>query len=284
MNRKSYILFASLLASCSVNDSFEVSKNEGVGSVALYAEITNEVGATIASKAENSTYTIPTELVPSASDLKLAIYEKITDSESGTEYNLYKEYANLSAYDAPEMSAGDYTAIVSYGEGIDVESATNAFFTDTLDFTIVANESITASMNATLANSIVKLQVTDDFNTYFAGGATLKLSTEAGGSIELDFPLADDADESILFVEANTNLYVGGTAIKQDPGTGVAPSVTFATTKVGVANQGMMNNVIIDASDTGGASITITINGTITTVSTTTVDVNSGSITTETEE
>lgn len=284
MNKKPYILFAALLAACSANESFDVSKNEGEGSMAIVAQVSDGVDVTTSTRSESDTYTISADLIPAVDDLKLSIYQRAIDETNSSIYTLYQDYASLGEYDTPNMPAGDYTAIVTSASDINEESETNAFFADSLDFTITKDVSSEAAITATLANSIVQLQVTDQLTNYFAGGVSLKLSTEAGATIELDFPLSDDTQEKILFVAPNTALYLEGTAIKQDPGTGVAPSVTFTKTKVGVATSGMMNRVVVDAAETGGADITVTIDDTIIVASETTVDVNSGTVTTETIE
>ncbi len=278
MNKRLSVLLLTLLAACSTDDSQDITMDEGMGRMNLSVEINDEIEASISTRATES-YSIPTELVPESGDLKLSIYKKSGSEE--TIYELYQEYASLDDYNAPSMPIGHYTATVESGEGIDVESETNAVFKGSIDFTVTDSEEAGESaISASLANAIVSIQVTDAFNNYYAGGATLTLSTENGGDITIDFPNASSTDK-ILFVAPETTLYISGTAVKQDPGTGTAPTVTFAKSEVGVATTAMMNNIIVDATETGGASITVTINDTITTVSTTTVDVNSGSTTTE---
>ncbi|MFI3288753.1 MAG: DUF4493 domain-containing protein [Rikenellaceae bacterium] len=279
MNKRLSVLLLTLLAACSTDDSLNITMDEGMGRMNLSVEINDEVEASISTRAEES-YSIPTDLVPESGDLKLSIYKRSGNNEDATS-ELYGEYVSLDDYDTPSMPVGYYTATVESGEGIDTESSTNAVFSGSVDFTVTDSEEAgQAAISASLANAIVSLQVTDAFNNYYAGGATLTLSTENGGEITIDFPNASSTDE-ILFVAPEAALYIAGTAVKQDPGTGTAPTVTFAKSKVGVATTGMMNNIIVDATETGGASITVTINDTITTVSTTTVDVNSGMTTTE---
>ncbi len=283
MNKTPYILLAAaLFSACSINEALDIT--EGEGRMDFSVQVNSEVESASTTRAESDTYTISADLVPTTSELKLEIYEKNSYSDSEITYELYKEYASVDDYDTPAMPAGNYTAVVTNGGDINEESETNAVFADSVDFVINSVEEVgSTTLTATLQNSIIKLEVTDDFNNYFAGGATLKLTTDAGSELELNFPLDADEVEKILFVTPGTKLYLEGSAVKQDPGTGTAPTVTFTKNQVGTAVQGAMNSVLVDASETGGATITITINDTITTVSTTTVDVNSGNVTTETE-
>ncbi|MFI3249257.1 MAG: DUF4493 domain-containing protein [Rikenellaceae bacterium] len=282
MNKTPYILLAMLVAACSSNDSIDLAEVESTGSIALATQISNVVQADITTRASGETYQIADELVPSVDELALAIFKKSTDDS----YVLYKEYATINDYNnyngddtPPSLPIGNYMAVASSGD-IELEGETSAYFADSVNFTIIPSENIgTASLDVKLANSIVRLNVTDAFNNYFEGGASLTISTEDGASLSLNFPASED--EQIMFVAPDTNIYLWGTAVKQDPGTGTAPTVTFTKSLIGVAEAGILNSIVLDASSTGSSSITVTINDTITTVGTTTIDVNSGSVTTE---
>lgn len=318
MKKRVYIALATLLAvACSAEESPEITSSEEMGRIGFTLQSESVIEATTTTRAteddgdtneegEDTTddgttedvipegsYILAEELIPTESDFDITIYTRSYDDDGVPVYELVEKYDSVEEYNTaeedendssiltpPYLTAGEYTATITNKYDISEESATNACFAGGVDFTVVARKTDSeSSIEATLQNSIIRMEVTDQFNEYFEGGATLTLTTEAGGELTLDFPIDEGATEQILFVAPETNLYLSGTAIKQDPGNGTQPEVTFVKSNVGVAITATMNTVIVDAEDVGQGSITITLNDSITKINTTSVDLNDGETT-----
>lgn len=291
MKKRIYILCAAaLLAACGAEEesSIDLSIPEGMGCVPIELSISDSVESNVTkANSYDENYSIPEELIPSEDKFKLMLYKK---SDETNEYELYKEYDKVSDYSNAEVDkydpevtytqylpAGSYAAVASDGGDIDIESSTNVVYGDSTTFTVIErNVTATKFMVAELENSIIRLKVTDNFNNYFAGGASMTLSTANGSEIAVEFPFDDKAQDSILFVAPETRLFLAGTATKQDPGTGSAPSVTFSKKEVGSTVINKMNTVLVDVEEAGGATIKISLNDQIIDVPIVEIDLNEG--------
>lgn len=273
MNKTAYILIAALFIACSKDDSS--STPNLMGQMSISAQVNGEVEQVSSTRATSESYTIDSELVPLEDDLDLTLYIL-----SGDERTLYMAYESLEVYnndgELPYLPYGQYRALVTNGKDSSEEGAESAFFADSVEFTLIDSNVVSKSLDVKLANSIVQLKVTDSFNNYFAGGATLSLSTADGAELEVEFPLEEDAEEAILFVKAGAEISLEGEAIKQDTGTGAVTTTTFTKCAIGMAEAGVMNTYTIDTASAGGAEVTFTINDTIVTTSSTSIDVNTG--------
>ncbi len=274
MNKTLYIFLAALVASCSADDeSIDISAPDGMGRVNFSLSINDQVDIST-TRATNVYYFIPDSLIPTKEELPLKIYQEVTNENDSTYYALYQEYESVDEYNnaevddddpelytSPYLPAGNYAATVSNGLDINVESNVNAVYGDSISFTVVARKTdVTKAITAKLTNAIVRLSVTENFNSYFAGGASLTLSTENDSSFTVEFPLSEGAVDSVLYVAPQTKLYLKGSAVKQDPGTGTAPTVTFTKSEIGVAKQYYMNTVLVDVDEVGGSTIEVSIN------------------------
>ncbi len=290
MKKILYILLATFAVACSNDkESFDISIPDGMGLMRFNVDVLSQVESTTDTRVV-STYNIPAEYIPTNDSLNLKIYQEVYDEDANLVYELYAEYASLTEYNnsvdeddesvdddessdaddnlltkSPYLPAGDYYALVTNGHDINEESLTNAYFADSTLFTIVARDTErSTSMNIMLQNSIINIEVTDNFLKYYEGGASLKLTTENGAAITLDLPLADDYVQEHLYVQPYTRLYLEGTAVKQGTGTGVTPTVTFTKSEIGIATKSKLNCVVVDAEDAGGATIEVTLNNEIT--------------------
>ncbi|MFI3249301.1 MAG: DUF4493 domain-containing protein [Rikenellaceae bacterium] len=282
MKKNLYIMLAAaLLASCSSEDLIgeSVENRDEMGCVAL--SLTSEsVIESVTTTRATETYELAEDLLPEQFKVEI----KNSEGAVAGSYESLNDYNNaeldpedLSKTTPPYLKAGDYTVTISDLRDTSVESATNACFAAEGEFTIVAQKtSGTCALTATLQNAAIRVQTTDRFNEYFEGGSKLTLTTTAGSELTVEFPLATGAEEPILFVDPESEIFFSGEATKQDPGTGTAPVVTFTKNSVGTVNKGQMNSVVIDASETGSASVTIVINSEITETYTFDIDLNEG--------
>ncbi len=282
------ILSAVALVACSSSSSDDIPTptESGVGTMYLDFSASNEIEIVTKSRA-SSIVEIPEAYIPAADDFKLTITGSYWDPTSETYMDFYEEYESISAYNSmeeddedpqatmpPYLVAGEYTAVMEYGEGIYVESPTNAHFRGEVSFTVVARKNdATTSISATLQNSIVKLTTTDYFKSYFAQGATLNLSTTQQTTLTVDTTV-DGSEDQLLFVSPGTTLYLSGEGVKQDPGDGSKPTVVFTKSSIGVSKVQTLSTVVVDADDAGGESISVTLDDTFTEINETTVDLH----------
>ncbi len=290
MKKRILILLATaFFAACSTSDDIEPTMPEyGEGRISLGFSASNlvEIGGP-SLKSASATVDIPEEFIPTADDFKLTITGRYYDPASETYIDFSQEYESITAYNnmeedaddptqfnPPYLVAGEYTAVAEYGEGVNIESATNAHFKGEVSFTIIARENnATANLNVTLQNSIIKLTTTDNFKNYYSGGATLSLSTTQETTITIDTTDAD-SEEQILFVSPTTSLYLEGKGVKQDPGNGNPPTVTFYKTLIGSTTAMTMTTVEVDADDAGGKFIGVSVNDEYTEINETEVDLH----------
>ncbi len=275
MKRLLTLLTAALCVACSSDEiSSEITPEYGEGRISLGVSASTEVEIVSKSRAA-STVEIPSEYIPETDDFSLTITGTYYDPSSETTLDFYQEYESISAYNSmesevdangvtqyypPYLVAGNYTAVMEYGEGVDVENSTNAHFWGSVDFTIVARENdAEATLTVTLQNSMVMLNTTDNFRDYYAGGAKLTLSTTQQTELTIE-TLVEDSEEQILFVSPDTSLYLKGEGYKQDPGDGSSPKVTFSQSYIGTSVKQTLSTVVVDTGDTGGATIGVTLN------------------------
>ncbi len=294
MKNRAYILLSILMAACSQAESVDPTAERGEGRMTIgfdpreMVEISTSTRATEESE-ELDIYEIPAKLIPTAEEMQLTISGTYYPEDSDTLAEFYEEYESIAAYNTmesdesdpsiktpPYLPAGDYTATISNGKNPLYESETNASFSGSAEFTIYARDNNgKCKIEATLQNSIIRMTRTTLFDKYFAGGSTLTLSTEQGTELTVTTP-SESTEEQILFVEPGTNIYFEGTAIKQDPGNGFPPTVTFAKDMIGETTLAQMTTVIADIENVGGGPIYLYFDGTIAKSYDNTVDLNEG--------
>ncbi len=269
------IMLAMASVACSKTaEESSASLNVGEGQMTILLDASSQISATTRSA---DTYELPESVIPSESDFSLSITGTYID-ESTLETKSYSySYASIeeynTAYEAaggvkspPYMPVGSYTATITDNRDMSEESSTNACFAGSVDFEIEARiVTATTTVTATLQNSVIRIQTTDDFNNYFEGGATLTITTESGATLNYTTP-TDSDEEDILFVVPATTLYLEGSAVKQSPteSDSAAPTVTFAKQFIGTVTAGEMSTILVDADQTGGATFNVTLNDEIT--------------------
>lgn len=270
---------AVMFASCSSEDILDGVSSDEMGCMTLSLASESVIESVTTTRATDQ-YEISEDLLPEKFQIKIYDSEGsvVGSYDSLDEYNKAEvDPDDLTVQTPPYLKAGNYTVKVSDLREITTESAENACFACDGSFTIEAKKtSGVCAMTATLQNSAIRIQTTDRFNEYFENGSELTLTTTAGNNLTVKFPLEDGEEEPILFVDPTSEIFFSGKATKQDPGTGSAPVVTFEKNSVGTVVLGQMNSVVVDASETGSASVTIVINNEITKTYTFDIDLNEG--------
>ncbi len=249
------VAVALLFASCvKGGDSAGIYVAEaGFGKVAFNVATESSV-ATRSDKFE-----LPAEYIPTAEEIELRIVGSYLDVDDDMQLKEYDQtFESVATYNEllPYLPAGDYTASVYHDN--------SAIFAGSVSFTVVARRlDAEANLTATLQNSAIKVTATDSFVGYFGGGATITISTSAGDKFQYIYPM--EGEPAIIFVDADLELYLEGEGTKQaTTESGRAESVTFTKQKIGTTAMATISNITIDAAAAGGATITVTLEDTIT--------------------
>ena len=222
----------------------EVVVQEGTGSVEFRCSTQPEVQfARTAAKADGQqTRTLPEGILPESADLKLSITGP--DGYSA-------EYETVAAYDAPQIRAGEYTAVFSCGDP-DKEGPDAAYFETVQDFTVVARKTSVENVAVGLANSVFSVVVSQWFADYYPE-YEIVIETESGHETTLSETDTEAETESQpVFVKAGTSLYFSGTAVKTN-----GAEVSFPRTEVAVTKSRTWQTLCIDASEAASGTIEI---------------------------
>lgn len=187
---------------------------------------------------------------PAAEDFALTIegvgHTYTADYATIVEFNDGNNYLHLGSYKATVV-AGDIAE-----EGYD-----KATFIGSEEFSVEARKNTDVQITATIANALVKVEVTENFKNYFVGGHTLKLTTAAGNEFDVT-----KQTEPIFIAPAS--FTIGGTAVKQPNQSGAAgTAVTLPEYKKENAAAQTLYTVKFDVENAGGATLTITLNDTL---------------------
>ncbi|MFI3328375.1 MAG: DUF4493 domain-containing protein [Rikenellaceae bacterium] len=256
------IMFAALLLTGCVKSGEALvgtSAEAGYGKVALNVATQSTIATR--TSGESDRFELPEEYIPTADEIELRIVGTYLDVDDDLKQKEYDQtFESVAAYNEllPYIPAGDYTASV-YHEG-----EAGAIFAGEVAFTVVARRlDAEESLTAVLQNSGLRVEATTIFLGYFGGGATLVISTSAGDEFTFVYPT--DEEPTILFVDAELELYLEGEATKQ-PTTesGRAETVTLTKQKIGTTAATTISRIEVDAAAAGGATITVKLNDTIT--------------------
>ncbi len=237
---KKFFTIASLLALTLSACSREAvkSEQEGKGQVTISCVTSDAVDAT---RANISCTT------PKADEFTLKI--------EGQDFS--KEYATIAEFNADSyLHHGSYKATVVAGdlanEGYDM-----ATFAGSTEFVVEARKQHDVEITAYIANALVQVDVTENFENYFVGGYTLTLTTSAGNEFDVT------AQTEPIFV-APASFTIGGTAVKQ-PNQSGAEGVTVALPEYKPTNVAAQTlyNVTFDVETAGSATLTISLNDTL---------------------
>lgn len=215
--------------------------HRGEGQVAFTCELLDAVGVT-----RSDTRQLPEGVLPASGDLKLVI--------SGEEGEI-ASYATMAEYDQPLLKEGDYTAAFTYGDP-SAEGAGKGYFAGGCSFTIVARKTVSQSVAVGLANALYSVSFSEWFGKYYTD-YELTVRTASGLETRYDSTSAGQQESDPVFVQADTDLYLSGTAVKTN---GVA--VTFPETLVGHATARTWHTLSIDAGSVGQAGLIVSLDDT----------------------
>ena len=238
---KKFFTIASLLALTLSACSKEAAKSEQEGKGQVTISCVAET--TVADTRANISCT-----TPAAEDFALEI--------EGVGHTYSKEYASIAEFNADNyLHFGNYKATVVAGD-IAEEGFNKPAFVGSEEFVVEARKDVNVEITASIANAIVKVETTENFERYFEGGYTLTLTTAAGN----EFPITAQSD--LLFI-APANFTISGTATKQAAQSGKEGAVVeLAYDATEVAAQ-TLYTVKFDVAEAGSATLTITLNETL---------------------
>ncbi len=173
----------------------------------------------------------------------------------GVGHTYAEEYATVAEFNDAEvyMKSASYKATVKSGD-VNNEGFDKATFVGSAEFVVEPRKHTNVEITATIANALVKVEVTDQFNAYFVGGHTLKLTTAAGNEFDVT------AQMEPLFIAPGA-FTISGTAVKQPNQSGVDGTVVaLPEYKNTDAKAQTLYTVKLDVVNAGSAQLTITLN------------------------
>ena len=191
-------------------------------------------------------------------DCTTPVVEDFALTIEGAGHTYSANYATIAEFNEGDnyLHLGSYKATVVAGD-VAEEGYDKATFVGSANFTVEARKNTEVEITAKIANTLVKVEVTDGFKTYFAGGHALKLTTAAGNEFDVT------AQTEPIFI-APASFTIGGTATKQPNQAGAEGTVVTLPNYVpeSVAAQ-TLYTVKFDVENAGGATLTITLNDTL---------------------
>ena len=237
---RKFFAFASLVAltlsACS-NESPK-SEMEGEGQVVINCAVATQVDETRA----NIDCT-----TPAVEEFKLTI--------DGVSHTYTADYATIAEFNEGDnyLHNGSYKATVEAGD-MTVEGYDKAVFAGSAEFIVEPRKNTEVEVTATIANALVKVEVTEAFKNYFVGGHNLKLTTAAGNEFDVT------AQAKPIFI-APAAFTISGTAVKQPNQSGAEGAVvTLPEYENEAAKPQTVHTVKFDVENAGRATLTITLN------------------------
>ena len=232
-------LFALALSACSKESAKGDEKGEGQVSIScVTTTVVDDTRANVSCT------------TPAAEDFSLKI--------DGVDHTYTASYATIAEFNSGDnyLHNGTFEATVSAGD-IAEEGYDKATFAGSAEFMVEPRKNTEVEVTATIANALVKVEVTDNFKTYFEGGHTLKLTTAAGN----EFDVTEQTEPLFIAPESFT---VSGTAVKQPNQSGAeGTTVTLPEYKNSEAKAQTLYTVKLDVENAGSAQLTITLNETL---------------------
>ena len=237
---RKFFTFASLVALMLSACSKEAAQSEqaGKGQVTINCNV-----ETVVDTRANISCT-----TPKAEDFALTI--------EGVGHTYIAEYNAIPMFNDGDnyLHLGDYVANIVAGD-VNVEGYDKVAFVGSSEFSVSARKQTDVAIDATIANAIVKVEVTDAFKGYFTD-YKLTLTTALGNEFDVT------KQQEPIFV-APTSFTISGTATKQPNQSGAeGVVVTLPEKKVDAAAR-TFYTVKFDVEQAGSALLTITLNDTL---------------------
>lgn len=234
-------LVALTLSACSKESA--KSDERGEGRVTFSCEAVAAVEETRATREVSCT-------TPAVEEYSLRI--------DGVGHTYTANYATIAEFNEGDsyLKSASYKATVTAGD-IAEEGYDKATFVGSAEFEVEPRKNTEVEITATIANALVKVEVTDNFTNYFPGGHTLKLTTAAGN----EFDVTEQTEPLFIAPDAFT---VSGSAVKQPNQSGAeGTTVTLPEYKNNDAKAQTYYTVKLDVENAGRATLTITLNDTL---------------------
>lgn len=243
------LLVSLSLASCSKEKMTE-------GEVAEKGRIAIDLGFDTMVEATRSELAYESDCTrPAAEDFKLVVEGLSFDYDP--EYSYREEFNSITELEGLYLYRGFYGVSASYGD-VTVEGYDKPAFVGVNErFEVEARKNVTVSVTATIANALVLVEVTENFEKYFAGGHSFNVVTAADNTFE-NVTAGDKAGKPIFIAPAS--FTVVGTATKQPNQSGAnAVVVNMTDTFENVAPR-TLYRVKMDVDTAGEATLKVTLN------------------------
>lgn len=164
---------------------------------------------------------------------------RIASKTGGFNYN--RVWARVANYDPKKdlLLEGDYEITIFstptwHGVANIEEGADKPYFEGTATpVTVERRKQTPVPIRAVLANTIVKIEFTDEFKGYFANGATFTLTTAAGNVFTVGYTAEEKSVADTYWYVRPDAFTISGRATKQRPSSTADPeTVQFADTKM----------------------------------------------------
>ena len=215
------------------------TKDHAQGSGQVSFSLFNDFEVVDQTKSNVSDYTA----LPAAKDFTITI----KDASAATFWT-----GKISEWDeATLLPVGSYTVSATYGS-IEEEGFDKPFFTGETGFAVVGAQVTPVKISVSLGNTVILVRCTDNFKNYYQ---------------DYTFNLVRDGQTVASFVKDETKAaFVDGYKISlQGTVTSATKTQTFTKDYTGL-NEATAYTIMFDASNVGGATITITFNDSVETV------------------
>lgn len=190
--------------------------------------------------------------IPNGGDfaLELSSQDASTGYEGGSwgSVNAYNEN-----YKKNYLKAGLYDAVVTWGDPTE-EGENKPYFEGMKRDNVIARQLVEFKIPAKLANSIVKVEFTDNFKSYFENGADFTITSGNGNTWDVDYDTTP-----YIFVQSGKDVTISGQATKQRPSATVEPAVVVFEDVTKTMAACTMYTYKYDVSTAGSVSVEITI-------------------------
>ncbi len=255
---------ALLLGACSKGEVPPPEEGEAYGTLAIDASCVAAVDAVTRARVE-----LPDHVaVPDPQDMTM----RISSTTPGLNYN--RVWARVGNYDVrkDQLLEGEYSLEIystKTWQGVDQieEGADKPYFEGTVSgIAIVRRTQTPVTVRAALANTIVRIEFTDSFRSYFANGATFTLKTAAENEFTVSYTADDPAvADTWWYVRPGKPFTITGRATKQTPSATADPeTVRFNPVENAAPQPATLYTYRFDISgvgSTGPGGVTITLNG-----------------------
>ena len=206
-----------------------------------HVTISGSVKSDIKGSAAGSTSTLEGVQIPSAEDFAL-------DISGSDDYQMHWESVALFNRYEPYLAEGEYTLTISYGDKT-VEDFDNPCFEGSATAVVKARKTSEATITARIVNSLIVIECTDNFSSYFPSSEFV-VTTSAGGTFSIEPPM-----QGSLFVAPESKVQVVCTARKQ-----TGETVTFPAQEIEMTAPQTRYTLRYDVEQAGGSKLQITLN------------------------